>query len=209
MAYTGPRLNPRRHRTALAGTALGLLLEAPASAHLVSTGLGPVYDSVSHFLLSPEYLAPVLGIALFAGLRGPDHGRWVLFSVTGAWLVGAAVGSAPPPGLAPSLLTAGTCLLLGGLVAADLRIPLALTATLAATVGFFDGAMNRAAEGTSSSVPGVLGVCAVVFMLTALTASLILPLRILWLRIAVRVAGSWLAALGLLLVGWAMRYRGA
>jgi hypothetical protein len=46
-----------------------------------------------------------------------------------------------------------------------------------------------------------------VFALMALTASSIVPLRLLWLRIAVRVTGSWLAALGLVLMGWAIRAR--
>jgi hypothetical protein len=197
----------KRPRGICSGTVLLVLAAAPAGAHLVSTGLGPIYDSVSHFLLSPEYLAPVLGLALFAGLRGPDHGRWALFMVTAAWLAGAWAGTAPPPGIATSLWTAGACLAVGCLIASDLRIPLAVTGILAVAVGFIGGAMNTASEGTASSGPGVLGVCATVFVLTALTASLIVPLRIVWLRIAVRVAGSWLAALGLLLVGWAVRTR--
>src|SRR5262249_45349399 len=145
-----------------------------------------------------------LGLALFGGLRGAAHGRWTLFTVTGAWLAGVVVGSAPPAGLTASLSTAGTCLIIGSLVAADLRVPLELTALLAAAVGFFCGAMDRAAEGASSSFAGALGVCAAVFVVSTLTASLIVPLRIVWLRVAVRVVGSWLAALGLLLVGWAL-----
>lgn len=180
----------------------------PARAHLVSTGMGPVYDSVSHFLLSPENLAPVLGLALWAGLRGPDHGRWALFTATGAQLSGGLLGSALlPPGIATSLLTPGTCLTLGVLMAADLRTPVALTIVFAALVGFLGGAMNADSERTVSGTPGVLGDCAAVFVLMALTASLIVPLRLPWLRIVIRVAGSWLAALGLLLVGWAIRAR--
>ena len=186
-------------------TASLLFLASPASAHLVSTGLGPVYDSVTHFLSSPEYVAPLLGLALLAGLRGAAHGRWALFAVTGACLVGAAWGTGPTPGLVTTLLTAGTCLVLGALVGADARIPLALTVTLAAAVGFLEGAMDVVAQGNALTTPAMLGVCAPVFVLSALIASLIVPLRTLWLRVAVRVAGSWLAALGLLLVGWALR----
>jgi len=169
--------------------------------------MGPVYDSIVHFLLSPEYVAPVVGLALLAGLRGPDHGRWALFAVTGAWLVGAGLGSAPGSGIMASFVTAGTCLVLGVFIAADLRIPLMLTVILATAVGFLMGAMDAAAQGPALRMNGVLGICATVFVLMALATSLIVPLRILWLRIAVRVAGSWLAALGLLLVGWALRAR--
>ena len=31
-----------------------------AGAHLVTTGLGPFYDGISHFFLSPEDLLPAL-----------------------------------------------------------------------------------------------------------------------------------------------------
>jgi hydrogenase/urease accessory protein HupE len=165
-----------------------------------------VYDGALHFVLSPDYVAPVVGLALVAGLRGPDHGRWTLFTVVGAWLIGALIGAAPPPGLISSLSIAGACLLLGILAAADLRMPLVLTVVLAAVVGFFEGAMNATAMGisTSTNLLPAFGALSTAFLLTAFGASLIVPLRILWLRIAARVAGSWLAALGLLLVGWAI-----
>jgi hypothetical protein len=170
--------------------------------------MGPVYDSMSHLLLSPEYLAPVLGLALWAGLRGPAHGRWALFTASGTWLFGGLFGFALfPPSIATSLFTAGACLALGVLVATDVGTSLALTIAFAASIGFFDGAMNAAAEGPVRSTAGVFGDCTAVFVLIALPASLIVPLRLLWLRVVIRVVGSWLAALGLLLVGWVIRAR--
>ena len=41
----------------------------------------------------------------------------------------------------------------------------------------------------------------------ALVSALVSVLRAAWLRIAVRVAGSWVAAIGLLMIGWAVRGR--
>jgi hypothetical protein len=41
-----------------------------AAAHLVTTGMGPVYDGIGHLLLTPEDLVPALAMALYAGLRG-------------------------------------------------------------------------------------------------------------------------------------------
>src|SRR5664279_2478816 len=52
----------------------------PAEAHLNSTGLGPFYDGLIHFLMSPEDLVPVLALALLAGLRGASYGRRALFT---------------------------------------------------------------------------------------------------------------------------------
>jgi hypothetical protein len=33
----------------------------------------------------------------------------------------------------------------------------------------------------------------------------LVPLRMAWARVVVRVAGSWIAAIGVLLLGWAFR----
>ena len=35
-------------------TAAAVLLPAPAYAHLVNSGLGPFYDGIGHFALTPE-----------------------------------------------------------------------------------------------------------------------------------------------------------
>ena len=51
-----------------------LLRAAPAHAHLVTTGLGPVYDGISHLALTPEDLVPTLTVGLLAGLGGARYG---------------------------------------------------------------------------------------------------------------------------------------
>ena len=40
---------------------------APAEAHLNATGMGPLYDRMVHFLISPEDVVPVRALALLAG----------------------------------------------------------------------------------------------------------------------------------------------
>ena len=57
------------------------------------------------------------------------------------------------------------------------------------------------------AVPALLGLASVVFVLVALAAAVSASLRAQWARIAVRVAGSWIAASGLLMLGWAVRAR--
>src|SRR6185369_14249227 len=59
------------HRLRLAPAVTLVLMASPGSAqaHLVTTGLGPVYDGLVHFALAPEDLVPVLALAAFAGLR--------------------------------------------------------------------------------------------------------------------------------------------
>ena len=65
-----------------------------AEAHLNSTGLGPAYDGLIHFLTSPEDLVSVLALALLAGLRGVEHGRRAVFVLPAASLLGMLSGLA-------------------------------------------------------------------------------------------------------------------
>jgi len=190
-------------RTAV-GTALAALVLFPgeARAHLVTTGLGPVYDGISHFALTPEDLLPVLALALLAGLSGPRCGRAVLFVLPVAWLSGGLLGLSRSSELLLPALTASTLLALGALVALDRKLPLGLVAGLAAALGFFHGYLNGTAK---LGALGLSGVAAMLFVVVALVAAFVVSLRAPWSRIAVRVAGSWLVAISMLMLGWAFR----
>ena len=190
---------------AIAGGLGPALWPSGAEAHLVTTGLGPVYDGLLHFALTPEDLVPALALALLAGLRGAAHGRRALFVLPAAWLLGGLLGLAAHGGMRPAL-TSISFVLLGALVAADARLPLYATTMLAALLGLFHGYLN----GTAMAQPGLgtlglLGIGVAVFTLVAVAASFVAPLRAAWARVVVRVAGSWIAAIGLLLLGWAFR----
>jgi hydrogenase/urease accessory protein HupE len=186
-----------------------LLISGRAEAHLVTTGLGPVYDGIGHLLLTPEDLVPIVALALYAGLRGARAGRIALFVLPGAWIAGGLLGlqagaatSAPVPAL--------SFVLLGLLVAADLKLPVGAVAALAAGLGLVHGFLNGPAlAGTGPGALGLLGIAAVAFVVVALASALVVSLKAPAARIAVRVAGSWVAAVGLLLLGWAFRTRGA
>jgi hypothetical protein len=52
---------------------------------------------------------------------------------------------------------------------------------------------------------GLLGAALSAFVLVALAAALAVSLRRDWMRIAARVAGSWIAAIGLLMAAWGLR----
>lgn len=198
----------RRRLAAFACVAV-LLDATRAEAHLVTTGLGPVYDGIGHLLLSPEDLVPIVALALFAGLRGARAGRLALFILPVAWVAGGLLGlrlgsSAAAP--APPL----SFVLLGLLVAADLKLPDGAVAALAGGLGLVHGFLNGPAlAGNGPGALGLLGIAAVTFVLVALASALVVSLRAPAARIAVRVAGSWIAAVGLLLLGWSLRSRGA
>ena len=70
-----------------------LLSPIPAHAHLNSTGMGPIYDGLMHFLLSPEDFVSCActGAARWSSC-GAAFGRRTLFVLPGAWLVGGLTG---------------------------------------------------------------------------------------------------------------------
>jgi urease accessory protein len=196
------RRNMRRAMSAGAA----LLAPSVAHAHLVTTGLGPFYDGVTHFLLTPEDLLPALALALLAGLRGAHAGRLALFALPGAWLVGGLLGLAFPIAGLPPALTTVSFVALGGLVALDARLSPAGVAAIATAVGLVHGGYNGAAMAQANlGALGLVGIAAALFATVALAAALVVALRAPWTRIAVRVAGSWIAATGLLMVGWTLR----
>ena len=146
-------------RRSAAGGAL-LLWPWRAEAHLVTTGLGPVYDGIGHLLVTPEDLLPVLALALFAGLRGAGSGRRVLGVLPSAWLVGGCVGLLAH-GLPGFPVPALSLLILGTLVAADLPLPPTAVTALAVGLGLVHGVLNGVAmQQAGAGVLGLLGLLA-------------------------------------------------
>jgi hydrogenase/urease accessory protein HupE len=197
---------------------LALILAAPpvAQAHLVTTGMGPVYDGIGHWSSTPEDVLPVLAVAILAGLRGPAAGRQAIFTLPATWLLGGLVGmliSSAPELSRPVLsgIIAATFLVPGLLALSDLAVPTMVVTCVAAFVGlihgFFDaGGLREEGAATSVGILQIIGMSVILFLLVTLLSALVISLRKpWWLRIVARVAGSWIAAAGLLLLGWSLR----
>ena len=188
--------------------ALGLLAAAatPAQAHLMNSGFGPFYDGLAHPLLSPEDLLPALAVILLAGLGGARQGRFVLATLPLAWLAGMAGGWAIGLPGAPGWLIAVATALIGALVASDVRLPLWLVVAIAAALGALHGYDNgRDLAATTGALVAILGISSSLFAITSLVAGQVTVLKAPWARLAVRICGSWIAAVGLLMFGWSMR----
>jgi len=187
--------------------AIGWLAAAtPAQAHLMNSGFGPFYDGLAHPLLSPEDLLPALAVILLAGLGGARQGRCVLATLPLAWLAGMAGGWAIGlPGV-PAWLTAVATAAIGALVASDVRLPLTLVVAIAAALGALHGYDNgRDLAATTGALVAILGIACSLFAITSLVAGQVTVLKAPWARLAVRIGGSWIAAVGLLMFGWSMR----
>jgi urease accessory protein len=174
--------------------------------HLATTGLGPVYDGVNHLLLSPDDLVPVVAMSLLAGLNGTAAGRRALFALPAAWVVGGLAGYLSGVEVLPAAVTSLSFLVVGLLVAADRSLSVGAVTALAAGLGALHGWLNGAGIAVvGREALALAGIGATAFVLVALGGALAIALRDGWRRIAVRVAGSWVAAIGLLLLGWSLR----
>ncbi len=188
-------------RGAVVGTAgAALLLPRPAAAHLVQSGLGGFYDGLLHPLVSLGELLPLLALALWAGLRGAGHARWLVLAVPLAWLAGYGLAG-PAPGRAALLAMGAAGVLLGLLAAADVRAPRPVLLAVGALVGLAHGLLLGAEGGGL----GALGSALTVGCLLAILSGEVAALRAEWTRVAARVLASWTAAVGLLQVGWMLR----
>jgi urease accessory protein len=181
-----------------------LTLCAPAHAHLVTTGLGPLYDGIVHFFVSIEDVLPALALALLAGLQGARAGRRALFLTPVAWLAGGALAIAVPLHTSNPLLGVIALLGIGILAATDRRVAEPAVSLLSIGLGFGLGYLSASSVSRESGVSalGLLGACVSAFVIIALAAAIAVAARRPTARIVVRVAASWLAAIGLLRLGW-------
>jgi urease accessory protein len=181
-----------------------------ARAHLVNTGFGPFDDGLTHLFVTPEDLLPVIALALLAGLRGPRFGRAVLFALPVAWLAGSTFGWLLAPPITLPLAETVLTIVLGLLLAADSNLPIVPVAGLAILLGLLHGLLNGSElpkTSWSSPISGA-GVGVALFVAVSLLAGQASSVHVPWERIAARVAGSWIVAIGLLMLGWAMRISG-
>ena len=181
---------------------VSVVLAPAAEAHLVETGFGAFYDGIAHVALTPADLLLVLALALLAGQRGTTAARWVLFGLPLAWLGGGLAGAEWPVTGALPLCTTLTFLLVGALVAFGASVSNVGVTVLAALAGTLHGFANGATLGPALALGGVVTAG---FCLIAIVSAEVTTLPAGWPRIAVRVAGSWIAAAGLLMLGWLAR----
>ena len=183
-----------------------LVAAAPARAHLVETGFGGFYDGVAHVVLTPADLLVVLALALLAGQRGARAARWTLLAFPAAWFAGAALGAFVPSDSSLPVLTTLTFGVTGALVALNARLSPGAVAVLSVAVGVVHGYVNGAtmAPGGAGALE-VAGAVTAVFCLYTVVSAYVTTVRVAWGRIAVRVAGSWMSAAGILMLGWLAR----
>ena len=104
------------------------------------------------------------------------------------------------------MVTAAVTIALGALVAVDAPLPPEAVAGIAIAVGLLDGARNGGDLATArASVLVAIGAACALFVTLSLLGGQVASIRAPWARVVVRVGGSWIAAIGLLMLGWSLR----
>lgn len=185
------------------------LFPAAAEAHLVNTGFGTFYDGLVHLFITPSDILVAIGLGLLAGLCGAAASRSAIIALPIAWLTGEIIGSLSPEFITLPWLTTFSFGIVGVLVALNATMPRKALLMLTCWAGLLHGFVNgttMAAAGTDRL--GMLGASVAVFIVITLIVALVVSMRAQWSRIVVRVAGSWIAAVGLLMLGWLVKGKG-
>ncbi len=175
-------------------------LATPALAHAPLMGIGGVFGGVIHAVLVPEHGLTLLALGLVLGRQKQDarrSGMLIFVAILTCGLVAAAlIGE---EALATDLLLLATCSL--GLLIAAAWMPPRLVLCLAALAGLMF-ALDSKPDGTSAveSTRMLIGSGLGAAVALALVAEGSVYLRSHTLLIAARVAGSWIAAIGIMVL---------
>lgn len=189
-----------RREGAIALTLIACLAPSGADAHGNLAGLGGFYGGLLHPLVVPAEAFAVVATGLALGSAGRNAcriGLPLFVSAVAAGLV-SAVLLAPTIALTTELVLAAA-LLAGIAVAAFARVPGAIALAAAAFAGLAVG-LDAAPEVDSSSA-GIVAGAAVMLgsgVIATVISAVALRRTAFWHGVAMRVAGSWIAACALL-----------
>jgi urease accessory protein len=173
-----------------------------AHAHLVTTRYGDFVGGMLHPLTALEHAVPLLALGLLAGLQPPPGARLIMYLVPAGLLSGMAIVLLFPA-IDVVAFNRWSFIVLGLLVAFGRPLPDGLLAALGIVFslshGYENGLamtpdMSRLLFGLGVALAGSAGVALV-------GAATLAVVRLAGgFRIAVRVAGSWIAAIGLMVI---------
>lgn len=186
-----------------------LSIAADAHAHSSAKGVGDLFAGVLHALSSLEHLLPFAALGLLAGQQG-ERSESALLAFCLALMAGAGAALWMPVPSWVSLFNLFSAVVLGGLVAAAWRLPTAILYLVAIVFGLSHGLVNGAAMIGGGINPylyipgvGLAGLAVTAYGLIAV--DYVLRHKVGWMQIAVRVAGSWVAAIGILVLAFSAR----
>ena len=172
-----------------------------------SLAMGELYSGLLQPVLHFESLLPILALALWAVQLGEPL-LWQLPLVFAGAALAAAVAAVLGVALPAAAHVQSVAMLgFGALVAARLRLPAALALGLALVAGLAQGSVGAFGEPAAASRPVlyVTGFGLGLGLLLFHVENLAVRARKFWMQIGMRVVGSWIAAVGVLISVLALR----
>jgi urease accessory protein len=181
------------------GALAGILCPAGAHAHLVDARFGDFYAGLIHPLTALEHVFPIVAVGLLAGQQGAKNARLVLGVFAAALLVGVVLGKGADGTQLLIYVNGASFVVVGGLVAIARRLPAWVLTAVAGLFGLSHGYANGAAMRPEMAVLNFdAGVVSAGLVVVSLGAGIVLSLERPWSKVAVRVVGSWIAAIGMM-----------
>jgi len=214
-------VNFRLGRLGIAAAILFAQAEA-AQAHIVASRLGDFYAGALHPLTDLQDIILWVAMGVLAGSLGAARGRWLVLVFPLGLLAGLVLGRAFGGLSAGPAVNAGMILGLGLLLAAAARLPTALLCVIAFGLAVLRGAANAGDLGPETDrllfAAGLAcaGYAAITLIMaltlafrrpdagTSLAGTSLAGTSLEWRGIAIRAFGGWVAAIGLMMVGFAL-----
>jgi urease accessory protein len=188
--------------------ALALAMAAgSAAAHSPIAGIGIFYSGAAHPFISPTHLIALLALGLAVGQRAQGRGDFaplraplaVLGLALATGLLLAAIGVLGDPDTDRALLMLAAATALAVVIARPLPTTalcaLAIAVALAAMLASAPSGVDATARRVSLAGTALAALAVVVYVGVMVGVA-----QRAWLKIAVRVAGSWIAAAALLVL---------
>src|SRR5215475_9880250 len=144
----------RQFRCASIVAAALLASVGAADAHIVASRLGDLYAGALHPLSDLQDLILWIALGVLAGSLGPTKGRWLVLVFPLGLLAGLALGHSFGGISAGPAADAGMMIVLGLLLAAEMRIPTAFLCAIAFALALMRGVAN--AGGVGPQTDGLL-----------------------------------------------------
>jgi urease accessory protein len=179
-----------------------------AYAHSAVKGVGDFYAGILHPLTALEHVLSFLSFGVLLGQRGGDGMPLLTF------MLSLALGGCLPllpgvPSIGIEAINIASCVVLGALVASAWPLPVAILHGTAFLLGLSHGFANGEAAtfGVRAYMflPGVVAAGALLAAYGLIATDYLLRLQQKWLQIAIRAAGSWVAAIGILVLATSWR----
>jgi len=178
--------------------ALALIVPiSPANAHDAIAGGGPFVNGILHPVITPAHLLSLLALGLWIGRQERAALRRSIVGFAVALIAGLF---ASPLGTLPPLVPIACAVILGCLAGGGWPWPPRLAGLIsvatAIVIGFDGGADVWALA---------LGIWLGAMLILLNVVNLAMRIEAAWLRIGVRIAGAWIAAIALLLLALSLR----